>query len=106
MGMIKFEVSHVLAKDEARKRTEALLQYWGQKYGVQSRWNGDSASLEGKVMGITLKGTLSVSERNVGGEATDPGFLFREKAKQYLTRKFSSYLDASADVASLEKGED
>src|SRR5579862_455568 len=106
MGMLKFEVPHALPKDEARKRTDALLHYWSKKYGVKFSWSGDGVQLEGKVMGVTLKGNLAVAEGKVGGEATDPGFLFRDKARQYLTRKFTSYLDAQADLAVLERAED
>jgi hypothetical protein len=105
MGMLKFEVPHALGKDEARKRTEALLKYWSSKYGVQTNWNGDSATMSGKVMGLTLTATLSVAEAKIGGEATDPGFLFRAQAREYLTRKFSAYLDPRADLVSLERGE-
>jgi hypothetical protein len=104
MGMLKFEIAHTLTKDEAKRRTEALLGYWARKYGVQTTWNGDLVSLAGKVMGVSLGGTLHVDETKVGGEATDPGLLFRDKARKYLTRKFAAYLAADADLASLERG--
>jgi hypothetical protein len=103
MGMLRFEVGHSLPKDEARRRTEALLRYWSQKYGLQAQWKGDSATLEGKVMGLTLHGALSVSEAKVDGEATDPGLLLRDRARKYLTRKFTAYLAAGADPTELEK---
>lgn len=93
MGMMKFEVPHSLSKDEARKRVGELLTYWSDKYGIQSTWAGDKAHVQGKAMGISINADLEVSERGVGGEATDPGFLFRDKAKKYLTQKFSDYLD-------------
>jgi hypothetical protein len=99
-------VPHALTKEEAKKRTEALLLYWANKYGVQTTWNGDSVSLSGKVMGMTLAGTLAVSDDRVGGEATDPGLLFRDKARKYLTRKFTACLDASADPATIARGDD
>jgi hypothetical protein len=44
-----------------------------------------------------------VAEGKVGGEATDPGFLFREKAKQYLTEKFEYYLDPAFSLEELQK---
>lgn len=93
MGTMKFEVGHSLTRDEARQRVSQLLGYWSEKYGIQSTWSGDRASIRGKAMGITINADLEVSDRNVGGEATDPGFLFRDKAKKYLTQKFGAYLD-------------
>lgn len=103
MGMLKFEVAHTLSKDEARKRTESLLRYWSVKYGVQAAWSGDSATLSGKLMGMSLQGSLTVEAGKVGGEATDPGLLFRDKAKKYLTRKFGMYLDGSQELAAIER---
>lgn len=101
MGMLKFEVSHRLSKDEARKRVDSLLGYWNQKYGLKVDWSGDTAKLAGKAMGISLTGNLSVLDSKVSGEATDPGFLLREKARKYITSKFEKALDpagaASAD---------
>lgn len=93
MGMMKFEVAHTLSREEAKQRVTELLGYWSEKYGIQSNWNGDKAHIQGKAMGITINADLEVSERGVGGEATDPGFLFRDKAKKYLTQKFAAYLD-------------
>jgi len=93
MGTMKFEVPHRLSKDEAKKRVSQLLEYWNSKYGVKSHWDGDRASVNGKAMGITIQADLEVGEGKVGGDASDPGFLFREKAKKYLTQKFNAYLD-------------
>jgi hypothetical protein len=91
--MLKLEVPHALAKDEAKKRVEALLRYWTEKYGVQTSWNGDAASVSGKFIGMSMHANVVVDDTMVGGEASDPGMLFRSKAKQYLTRKLVDYLD-------------
>lgn len=94
MGMIKFEVSHRLSKDEAVSRAKKLLDHWGKKYGVATEWHGDTAKLAGKVMGISLDGShMTITEKGVEGEATDPGMLFRSKAKKYLEEKFAAALD-------------
>jgi hypothetical protein len=102
MGMMKFEVPHTLPKEEAKKRIEGLAEYWGGKYGVKTAWSGDSANISGKVMGITINARLDVTDRTVGGEASDPGFLFREKAKSYLTHKFTTFLDPSKSLNDLK----
>lgn len=93
MGMLKFEVPHKLSKDEAKQRVTQLLERWNKEHGLQSTWNGDRAKLVGKAMGLSINAELEVSGDRVGGEATDPGFLFRDKAKKYLTQKFDAYLD-------------
>ncbi len=106
MGMIKLEIPHTLSAEEARKRVEALFGYWGKKYGVKSTWAGDVASYSGKVMGVSIEGKLTVAEKRVGGEATDPGFLLRGQAQKYLTRKFGDYLDPSKKIEDLAQAED
>jgi hypothetical protein len=105
MGMLKFEVPHALTREEAKKRVEALLGYWGKKYGVKASWTGDSATMSGKAMGVTLDATLTVFDTRVGGEATDPGLLLRGQAQKYLTRKFGDYLDPKKSVEQLSRGE-
>lgn len=103
MGMLKFEVPHTLSKDEAKKRVEALLSYWSRKYGMSAVWSGDGATVRGKAMGISIDATLSVSERKVGGEATDPGMLLRGQAQKYLTRKFADYLDPARSLDDVSR---
>ena len=76
MGKIDFHVAHTLPLAEAKKRMERLTAYWA-KHGIQSTWAGDEAKLHGRVMGIHLDATLRVTDKTVGGEATDPGLLLR-----------------------------
>jgi len=91
--MLKLDVPHPLPKEEARKRVAGLVDYWAGKYGVKVDWSGDKAKLSGKVMGIQLDANLEVTDKRVSGEATDPGLLFRDKAKKYLTQKLTEALD-------------
>lgn len=88
----EFHVPHGLSRAEARARMEKLTTAWS-RHGVQATWSGDEAQLDGKIMGMHLVGTLRVTDRQVGGEATDPGMLLRGQAKKYLTEKFAHYLD-------------
>ncbi len=95
MGTMKFEVPHTLNRAEARARVEQLVDHWSKKYGMTTQWTGDSAKVTGKVMGIAIDAKLDVNDKQVGGEGTDPGFLFREKAKKYLHQKLTAALDPS-----------
>ncbi len=96
MGMLRFEVGHSLEREEARKRVTRLLGYWSAKYGVKSTWSGDEAHVSGKAMGLSFHADLEVTATQVVGEATDPGFLLRERARRYLTEKFAAYLGPQA----------
>ena len=103
MGMIQFQVPHSLTLADAKRRMERLTQYWA-KHGIQSVWKGEEAKLSGKVMGLHLDATMRVTEKTVGGEATDPGMLLRGQAKKYLTHKFETWLDPGNSVEELERG--
>lgn len=104
MGMINFEVPHQLPKEEVKRRLDMLAQHWGTKYGVKTSWTSDhSAKIEGKAMGLSINANLTINDKSVGGEATDPGILFRSKAKSYLTEKFNFYLDPKKSLEDLKK---
>jgi hypothetical protein len=102
MGKIRLDIPHSLSKEQAKERMEKLLAYWANKYGVSTQWTGDAAKLSGKVMGLSLAADLKVHEGKVDGEATDPGFLFRDKAKKYLTDKLGHYLNPRNPVDELD----
>lgn len=95
MGMLKFEVPHSLNREEAVSRAKKLLEHWGSKYGVATRWDGDTAHIDGKVMGISLQANMTVTDKAVTGEATDPGMLLRGKARKYFEEKFAAAMDPS-----------
>ncbi len=103
MGMLKFEVPHGLSKDEAVTRAKRLLEYWGEKYGITSSWSGDTANMNGKIMGISLEAVMTIKDDKVSGEATDPGMLLRSKARKYLEEKFQWALDPSRKAEELTR---
>ena len=102
MGKIKFEVPHSLGRSEAKTRVEMLIDSWRQKHGVSGNWTEDTATFAGKVLGISIDARLDVKDDKIEGEASDPGFLFREPARKYLTQKFTAYLDSSKSLSSLK----
>ncbi|WP_223646297.1 polyhydroxyalkanoic acid system family protein [Corallococcus sp. EGB] len=107
MGTMKFEVPHSLPKDEVKKRVEQLLQYWGNKYGVKSDWQGEEgAKLVGKVMGINLDASFVITDKAISGEGTDPGMLLRNQAKTYIQKKFGSVLDPSKSLEQVKSNLD
>ncbi|MGC4113692.1 MAG: polyhydroxyalkanoic acid system family protein [Myxococcales bacterium] len=98
---MKFDQSHALGKDEAKKRIERLADYWKTKYGVAVNWNGDSARLVGAVKGINFDATLTVRDTLVDAEGTDPGLLMRAVATAYLKKKLAVYLDPAVKPESI-----
>jgi hypothetical protein len=102
---LNIEVPHSLGRESAKQRMQMLVQRWERKYGVRSTWEGDAARLDGKVLGITLQATLEVEESSVRGQASDPGVLFRHKAKRYLEEKLALYLDPSKTPEAIEKAD-
>lgn len=103
MGKIKLDIPHSLPADEAKKRVEALFNYWGKKYGVKASWANEVATYAGKVMGISFDGSLSVLAGKISGEAIDPGFLLRGQATKYLNQKFATYLDPKKTLEDLAR---
>lgn len=106
MKKLKFEVPNSLPVDEAKRRVEALLAYWGKKYGVRTSWSGHTATMSGTAMGVSLEGGLEVHPTHIAGEASDPGMLLRGQAQKYLHRKFGEYLDPRRTVEDITSNED
>jgi putative polyhydroxyalkanoate system protein len=94
MAKISIDVPHELTKDEAKSRIERLAHDWASKYGVRFQWTEDTVQLQGKVMGMSVEAQVRVEPGQVRAEASDPGFLFREKAKKYVHEKLTHYLKA------------
>ncbi|MGQ0506977.1 MAG: polyhydroxyalkanoic acid system family protein, partial [Myxococcaceae bacterium] len=88
-----FSIPHSLPIPKALRRVELLTSYWSEKYGVTARWSGQTAELQGHIFGMNLDAHLEVTDTKVGGDVSDPGFLMRGTARNYLQRKFSTYLD-------------
>jgi hypothetical protein len=83
---------HRLGRAGARERVRQLLEYWRSRYGVQRSWQGDRVHVKGHVMGMRLEGWLEVRDGEVEAHSTDPGWLLRGAALDYMQRKLSKYL--------------
>jgi hypothetical protein len=88
-----FDVQHHFSKADARARTQMLFDYWKKAYGVDSAWQGDTARISGRVMGVTIDAVLVVTDDRVGGEGEDPGPFVRGLARSYITKKLQKYMD-------------
>lgn len=87
------EQDHTFSRDQARERVQQLLDYWAQRFGVRRHWRGDVAYVQGHVMGVSIDARLVVGDHHVEARASDPGFLVRGAALDYVHRKLRKYLN-------------
>lgn len=92
-----------LSKDEARERLEALGDYLSNRHGISPTWSGDTATIKGKYLVVTIDGRLDLADGVVRFDGKDPGMLWRKKAIKYLRGKLERYLDPATSIASLPR---
>jgi len=93
-----------LPVDDAKARLQVLGSYLQNKHGISVVWDGDSAQINGRYLVVAIEGTVSVKPGLVSFDGKDPGMLWRNKAKEYLTHKLSKYLDPAVGLDVLPKG--
>jgi len=103
MGDFNLEQRFPMPKDDAKARLQALGEYLHNKHGLSVSWSGDSASVSGRYMVVSIEGTMTVSEGVVRFSGKDPGFLFRGQARDYLLHKLGKYLDPATPLDQLKR---
>ncbi len=93
-----------LSKEEAKARLVALGEYLKNKHGIQVAWTGDAATVRGKYLVVNIEGSLAFEGQKAVFDGKDPGFLWRGKAKDYLTNKLGVYLDPATKLEDLPRG--
>ena len=91
-GALTVELHHSFSRAEARVRIQQLLDYWYARWGVHRDWEGDTARVQGMVMGIPFDARLMVKDHEVFAVASDPGLFLRQMALDYVSRKLRKYL--------------
>lgn len=97
---MKIERSFTLPADEVRERLRLLTEHWG-KHGVNASWEGDCATLSGKVRGISFDGTLQVEATQLRGDIKASGLFAETLGRPYVESKLSEYLNPSTSVEQL-----
>jgi hypothetical protein len=101
--MMKFDRQHGFTQDEALSRLQALTDYWKKQYGVDSRWTGATATIDGKVKGATFKGTVKVDAERLTANI-EAGFLAeRLGGKAYVEKKLVDYLNPATSLDELKR---
>ena len=93
-----------MTQADAKARLTALGEYLNHKHGISVVWNGDQAAVKGKYMVVSIEGSLLFRGQTAVFEGKDPGFLWRGKAKEYLQRKLTQYLDPTITIEELPRG--
>jgi hypothetical protein len=90
---ISLEVPHAFSRASVHERLGYLLEYWNHRFGVKAEWRGDQVFLSGWVFGMAIRARFEITDKAVTGVAADPGWLWRHKARAYVTAKLRKYLD-------------
>ncbi|HEX3473922.1 MAG TPA: hypothetical protein VHT91_02710 [Kofleriaceae bacterium] len=91
---MEIDFPYELSDQDARGRLEILGQYLANKHGIQVTWlDPAKARFTGKYLVVRIDGELTLGGGLAQFRGEDPGFLWRNKAKDYIRRKLATYLD-------------
>jgi hypothetical protein len=100
---MRIEQAHGFSNEEAKARLQALGEYFQNKHGIAVTWSGDRATVKGKYLVVGIEGELSFEPGKAIFEGKDPGMLWRGKARDYISEKLKTYLDASHKLEELKR---
>ena len=99
---MEIDFPYSLSDDDARTRLKLLGEYLGNRHGIKATWLDDSrARFSGKYLVVKIEGELSCGGGHARFKGEDPGFLWRNRAKDYIQGKLAKYLDPANAVDEL-----
>ncbi|MCX5744908.1 MAG: polyhydroxyalkanoic acid system family protein [Proteobacteria bacterium] len=99
---MEIDFPYSLSDEEARARLEVLGQYLANRHGIKVTWaDPTKARFMGKYLVVKIDGELSLGSGMAKFRGEDPGFLWRNRAKDYIQGKLAKYLDPKNDAATL-----
>jgi hypothetical protein len=99
---MEIDFRYALSDEDARSRLELLGQYLGNKHGIQVTWlEPTRARFSGKYLVVKIDGELTVENGLAQFRGEDPGFLWRNRAKDYIQSKLAKYLDPKNEPSQL-----
>ena len=91
---MEIDFPYELSDQDARGRLEILGQYLANRHGIKVTWvDPAKAKFTGKYLVVRIDGELTIGSGRAQFRGEDPGFLWRNKAKDYIQRKLATYLD-------------
>ena len=99
---MEIEFPYALSDDDARARLLLLGEYLMNRHGIRVTWLDDSrARFSGKYLVVKIDGELTLGKGLAQFKGEDPGFLWRNRAKDYIQGKLAKYLDPALQPAQL-----
>jgi len=104
---MEIDFEYALSDDEARARLELLGAYLSNRHGIKVTWlDAERAHFQGKYLVVRIDGQLTMKSGKGQFKGEDPGFLWRGRAKDYIEKKLTMYLDPTTNPAELPTGKD
>ena len=102
---MEIDFPYVLSEPDALSRLQILGTYLSNRHGIKVTWVDDTrATFNGKYLVVRIEGELSLGSGHARFKGEDPGFLWRNRAKDYIKGKLAKYLDPEAVPSQLPTG--
>jgi hypothetical protein len=99
---VEIDFQYSLSDDDARSRLELLGKYLANRHGIKVTWlEPQRARFNGKYLVVKIEGELTVGKGHAQFKGEDPGFLWRNRAKDYIHGKLAKYLDPKVEFGEL-----
>ena len=102
---MEIDFRYALSDEDALSRLEILGAYLSNRHGIKVTWlDGGRARFTGKYLVVKIDGELTLANGHAQFKGEDPGFLWRNRAKDYIEKKLAKYLDPDVQPAQLPTG--
>lgn len=102
---MEIDFPYSLSDQDAKSRLDILGQYLANKHGIKVAWlDTNRAKFTGKYLVVKIDGELSLGNGHARFKGEDPGFLWRNRAKDYIQGKLEKYLDPKNAASDLPTG--
>ena len=99
---MEIDFPYSLSDPDARVRLELLGSYLANRHGIKVTWLDDGkARFSGKYLVVKIDGELTLGSGRARFKGEDPGFLWRNRARDYIQGKLAKYLDPAAQPSEL-----
>lgn len=99
---MEIDFQYLLSDTDAKSPLEILGKYLGNRHGIKVEWvDGKKAKFTGKYLVVKIDGELVVGNGRAQFKGEDPGFLWRNRAKDYIQGKLAKYLDPQTEPTQL-----
>src|SRR3954462_4996858 len=99
---MEIDFPYSLSDQDAKSRLELLGQYLVNRHGIKVTWVEDGrARFNGKYLVVKIDGELTLGNGRAMFKGEDPGFLWRNRAKDYIHGKLAKYLDPKVAASDL-----